>query len=282
MRDPARGRTILAPPWHRPRERAAGGEDETPREEVDVVLSGPITTPNPLGGSFGITWEVLNRWDDPIRRAADEFDAPAPVMKAMIAIESRGQMFDANGQVIVRDDGFGDGLSVGLLQVKPSIWQPLVPDADPFTPDGNIRLGTAIMASAIRQHGSWPDALTKVFFPSNDPNGTTQNAYVACVQALIEEMGEPDAQVVTDAPDPPEFVRFLAPRVFHVRHDAHATGRRRPHRGSPPIREFGPGAALACDGFFHGEVIEGEGRWLRTDERPHLAVHASAIAEPIP
>ena len=259
--------------------------NETPRKEAVVEPTGPIRTLAPWG-PFGFDWENLTRWSGLVRGAAEEFGAPdghpdlapaflARVMTAMMAIESGGVMFRADGSVVVRDDGFGDGLSVGLLQVKPDIWQPLVPDADAFTPEGNVRLGTAIMAQAIRGHGSWEAALTRVYFPSDDPNGTTQNEYVVCVRGLLNEQG-------AFAPPPgPEFVPFAAPRRFRVRLDARATGRRGPSRAATWIRDFGPGEAITCDGFFRGEVIAGEGRWLRTSAVPHLAVHLGALTEPI-
>lgn len=281
------------PRKRRRRKEGQGDDDEPPRREAGAAPSGPITTAAPPGGgSFGITWDELNRWDDLVLAAAtevvDRFAPPemapallATILKAMIAIESRGRMHDANGKVIERDDGFGDGVSVGLMQVKPRLWQGLVPDADPYTPQGNIRLGAAIMAQAIRHHGSWRSALTNVYFPDTDPNRTTQAMYVAAVRGLLDEMGAVGASGGQGAPDGAEFVPFPAPRAFHVRSDTHATGRPGPHRAAAPVREFGPGEAVVCDGFFRGEVVEGEGRWLRTGEPPGLAVHAGAFVEAV-
>ena len=40
-----------------------------------MAPTGPIRAREPNGGSFGITWETLNRWDDAIARAAREFGA---------------------------------------------------------------------------------------------------------------------------------------------------------------------------------------------------------------
>ena len=111
-------------------------------------------------------------------------------MAAVALIESDGNQYWSGGtsgsrsDVVTRDDGFGDGLSVGLLQVKPSIWHHLVPNADVYTPQGNTRLGSAIMAQAIKERGSWEEAIRQDYFPANDPNGTTQNAYVATIRAL--------------------------------------------------------------------------------------------------
>ena len=115
-------------------------------------------------------------------------------MAAMALIESDGNQYWSGGMtgtrsdVVARDDGFGDGLSVGLLQAKPNIWQSLVPDADAYTPQGNVRLGSAIMADAITRRGSWEEAIKQDYFPMNDPNGTTKNAYVQTIRALVREM----------------------------------------------------------------------------------------------
>jgi cell wall-associated NlpC family hydrolase len=232
----------------------------------------------------------LNQWDQLLQNAAAEFGEPSmphtpdlhpatvgPLMKAMMAIESGGRMYDANGEVIVRDDGFGDGLSVGLLQVKPQIWGELAEQlhADPFDPAGNIRLGTAIMADAIDRHGSWEAALTRVYFPSNDPNGTTQNEYVTAVRGLIHEQG------ASGTFSGPTLSLFPAPRDFHVRPDARASGRRGPTLTAAWIKDFGPGAAVACDGVFSGEAVQGDANWLRTSDPEHLAIHASAFLEAI-
>ncbi|MDP9365435.1 MAG: hypothetical protein M3Q10_14630, partial [Chloroflexota bacterium] len=169
--------------------------------------SGPIGPPRPTGGRFGCTWDDLAKHRDLFRRAAAEFPpADANVMACMAAIES-----DANhtrgGKVIERWDNYPqDGPSVGIMQVKPKIWQPLVPDADAYTLEGNIRLGTAVMADAMKRHGGWREALVRVYFPENDPNGTTQNAYVKTVAAMLDEIeaggGRPDPKPKPPKPDP--------------------------------------------------------------------------------
>jgi len=108
------------------------------------------------------------------------------LLKAMGHIESGGT-FNNN---LSRDDGFGDGNSVGIMQVKPSIWGSLVPDANPYDPVGNIRLGAAIMAKSIAQYGSWEAALTNVYFPVNDPNGTTQQMYVDQARQYMQQYSD--------------------------------------------------------------------------------------------
>lgn len=143
---------------------------------------------------YGIPWANVSRWEPAFTNAGAEFGVDPALIAAMAVIESDanqyrgGKTTGARSDVIVRDDGFGDGLSVGMLQPKPGIWQSLAPDADAYTPAGNIRLGAAIMASAITQRGSWEQAIRLTYFPANDPNGTTQNAYVETVRSLMKEM----------------------------------------------------------------------------------------------
>jgi hypothetical protein len=77
------------------------------------------------------------------------------------------------------------------------------------------------------------------------------------------------------------FTPFASPRVFHVLPTARATARPRPDLGSPWVRIFEAGSAVETDGVLRGEVVQGEGRWLRTADPEHLAIHASAFAEAI-
>lgn len=161
-------------------------------------LTGNVRTIRANGSAaYGVPWSNIVRYADFFEDAADEMAVRfkpslsavdlAVLMGAMGIVESDGNQ-TVDGRVVSRDDGFGDGPSVGILQVKPRIWQPLVKDADPNDAQGNIRLGTAIMAQAIAQHGTWQKALTTVYFPSDDPNATTQSAYVKTVTSLIAEM----------------------------------------------------------------------------------------------
>lgn len=170
-------------------------------------LTGTVRTIRANGTKpYGIPWSNVTRFEPAFTNAGKEFGVDPALMAAMAVIES-----DANhvwpdggpkGQVIARDDGFGDGLSVGILQVKPDLWQHLVPDADAWTPEGNIRLGTALMGKAIRQHGSWEAALRRVYFPSFDANGTTQTGYVNAVRSLLAEI----ANNTKPEPKPPSLI----------------------------------------------------------------------------
>jgi murein DD-endopeptidase MepM/ murein hydrolase activator NlpD len=160
---------------------------------------------------YNVPWSNVTRYEPSFTNAGLEFGVDPALMAAMAIVESdANQTWPGTGNVITRDDGFGDGLSVGILQVKPRIWQPLVPDADAFTADGNIRLATAIMAQAITQHGSWEDALRKVYFPDDDPNRTTQNAYIRTVRSLLAEIAN-NTRPVPPAPQPGTATRAVDP-----------------------------------------------------------------------
>lgn len=151
---------------------------------------------------YNVPWSNVTRYEPSFTKAGLEFGVDPALMAAMAIIESdANQTWPGTGTVITRDDGFGDGLSVGILQVKPRLWQDLVPDADAYTADGNIRLGTALMAKAINQHGSWEDALRKVYFPSDDPNRTTQRAYVKAVRSILAEIAN-NTRPAPPAPEP--------------------------------------------------------------------------------
>ncbi len=115
-----------------------------------------------------------------------------------------------------------------------------------------------------------------VYNPSGDTHpvtGLPNNAVRYCNELLTTINRLPLAQ-----PNPPTFTAFATPRVFHVRQGTRATGRSAPLRDPGNIvRTFESGDAIECDGFFRGEVVEGESRWLRTSAEPQLAVHASGV-----
>ncbi|MDQ3125637.1 MAG: NlpC/P60 family protein [Pseudomonadota bacterium] len=137
--------------------------------------------------------QAIDKWDATFIAAGEKYGVDPRVLKAMAVIESGG----AGANTGSRDDGFGDGLSVGMMQVKPKIWGPQYPQYDPYTPEGNIWMGAAIMGENMKQYGGWEGALTNVYFPTTDPNGTTQNMYVDEVNNLVEQMGPLQAAAPT-------------------------------------------------------------------------------------
>ena len=116
-------------------------------------LRGAVQTRRPNREEpFGIPWANVARWEPFFTQAGAEFDVDPFFMGAMTVIESDGNQYWSSGvsgersDVVTRDDGFGAGLSVGLLQVKPAVWQRVAPDAD-----RTRRKGTSAWARR-----SWP------------------------------------------------------------------------------------------------------------------------------
>jgi len=75
------------------------------------------------------------------------------------------------------------------MQVKPWVWQYLVPDANAYNPAGNIRLGVAVLAHLIERYGSWESAIAEGYYPGVSPNGTTPESYVEAMRGLLRELG---------------------------------------------------------------------------------------------
>jgi hypothetical protein len=155
-----------------------------------VVPAGPIRTPNPWnGGSFGAGWNDIGRWAAELEAAARERRLDVRLPAAVMALETQG-IHQRRGQVIeVWDSHPADGPSVGLMQVKPWVWQYLVPTADAYEPAGNIRLGVAVLAHLIARYGSWVRAIAEGYHPGVSSNGTTPSRYVAAIRGLLGELG---------------------------------------------------------------------------------------------
>jgi hypothetical protein len=152
--------------------------------------SGPIRTRNPWnGGSFGAEWSNIGRWAPELEAAARERHLDARLPAAVMALETQG-IHHRGGQVIeIWDSHPADGPSVGLMQVKPWVWQYLVPAADAYEPGGNIRLGVAVLAHLIARYGSWERAIAEGYHPGVSSNGTTPARYVEAVRGLLGELG---------------------------------------------------------------------------------------------
>ena len=154
-----------------------------------------------------------------IQAAANEFGVDPYLLKAMVQIESGG---DANAYRA--SDSYDSAPAVGLMQVKPDYWQHLVPDADPYTPEGNLRLGAAIMGQSIDQYGSWESALTNVYFPGDDINGTSQGSYVGMVNDYMTTMrGNAPAESAYVEPTYSESV-YQEPMYEESGHEGHQHG----------------------------------------------------------
>jgi NlpC/P60 family len=191
------GRIFLGDPYpNRP---------EIPETTVTRVLSqpttlrelrlprGPVTTPNPWnGGDFGALWTDLARWYWELEAAASEQGIDVRLPAAVMMLETQG-IHERDGQVLeVWDHHPQDGPSVGVMQVKPRLWQELVPDANAYEPAGNIRLGVAVLAYWIDQQRGWEGAIANGYHPGVSPNGTTPARYVEAMHGLLGELGWTD------------------------------------------------------------------------------------------
>jgi murein DD-endopeptidase MepM/ murein hydrolase activator NlpD len=169
----------------------------TPPTPVDVLAlpMGNVTTPRPNSTApFNIPWSNVSRWEPSFTKWAKHYGTNPLYLALITIIESdanqykTGKLTGTKAQVITRDDGFRDGLSVGLSQIKPKLWGFMAPTADPYTPDGNIQLATAFLANRLDARGQKiEEVIRRDYFPVNDPNGTTQNAYVDTFRALLTE-----------------------------------------------------------------------------------------------
>lgn len=165
-------------------------------------LKGTVRTLRPNSGTpYGIPWSNVTRYAKHYAEAEDFYTLPRFLNAAMGVVESDSTQ-ERDGVTITRDDGFGDGLSVGIMQVKPQLWQSVAPEADPYQARGNIFLGSALMAQFIKKRGSWQQAIVKDYFPTNDANGTTQSAYVQAVTSLMSEMANQLQATPSPAPPP--------------------------------------------------------------------------------
>ena len=164
--------------------------DSTTPRLLDWLHPGPVVTPTPWnGGSFGAMWTDLEPWGRDLESAAAAHHLDVRLPASIVMLETQG-IHARDGVVIeVWDHHPIDGPSVGLMQVKPWVWQYLVPAADAYEPAGNIRLGTAVLAYLIDRHGSWQRAIAEGYHPGVSPNGTTPARYVEAMRGLLGELG---------------------------------------------------------------------------------------------
>lgn len=113
------------------------------------------------------------------------------------------------------------------------------------------------------------------FAGKNCPYSILRGMHQAYVDRAREIMQHYQTQAGSD------FTPFAVPRVFHVLPAARATARPEPNLASAWVRIIDGGTAVETDGVLRGAVVQGEGRWLRTADPEHLAIHAGAFAEAI-
>lgn len=128
---------------------------------------------------YGIPWTQVSRWEPQFKaavlRVAPDWTAGPLFMSLMSVIESNAQHYTTGkttgtrAEVLVRGaDAYDNVPAVGLMQVKCSFHQWRRPNADCYTPEGNIEVATAIIVDGIKKYGSWEEAIRRIYFPADD------------------------------------------------------------------------------------------------------------------
>lgn len=221
---PATGNTVFGNPSINMPQRTIPGADTSPfppqgqgvGRTSSPVMQGqmPIQQPSPAGGlrampekmgpaynpsspgsggtlgSYGN--QTIDQWDQAFIAAGSKYGVDPTLLKAMMDIESGG-----NGNLSLdqcRDDGTGQ-VSCGPMQIKPGIWGSVgsVPE--------QIDQAAKILADGVAsgKYATHKDALFGIYFPGDDPNGTTQGSYGARVNELQAQMGPYSPSAVPQA-----------------------------------------------------------------------------------
>jgi hypothetical protein len=238
-----------------------------------------------IGGALDGAWDgVIFRWLNPTGRivpiASGPFNGP-----------------EGNGPAFVEAYGV-PAINSRLVSIELSGCSGLA-DAAPFCqgkPETEVT--TAQFESLCRLIAYWHDQAEVPWdqFPVNPARGVVTQmrhfefAKKSCpfpiVRGLTVAYRTRVKEIMRAAQGGDEFTFEAFPatspiRVFTVVAGGVAVGRSRPTRTAAPVRDFPSGTVLEMDGFFRGEPVQGENRWLRTREEPHLAVHRSGVVEPI-
>jgi murein DD-endopeptidase MepM/ murein hydrolase activator NlpD len=183
-------------------------EPKEPKPDRPTKPDKPTTTPGYRIGSYGNA--SIDQWDEAFVAASDfvwdtrKVRIDPRFLKAMMDVETGG-----NGNYPPSQcrpcDGTDCVPACGPMQIKQKYHQYKCPDCSFKTLGGQIALAAHILAYDIQQRGGDAyDALTRVYFPTDDVNGTTQNAYVARIRKLIAAMEEDagDGKPPDPTPDP--------------------------------------------------------------------------------
>jgi len=191
-------------------------QPDPPPPSDTTFPKGNITTKNPINNTaYGIPWTQVSRWFEFFKSAAAEFGISPLDLAAMSVIESNSQHYTTGkttgtkAQVLIRGNDGSGVPSVGMMQVKPLYHQSRVPDADAYTPQGNLRMAAAILGQEAQRLGSVDQAILKAYFPKDDPNGTTQAEYLETKRNLVKEIQAASTPTPPPQPQPTDPYRVL-------------------------------------------------------------------------
>lgn len=110
------------------------------------------------------------------------------ILKAMMHVESGGDGTYPADKCRPKDS-YDDVPACGPMQIKQKYHQAKCPDCDFSTVAGQVALAACILAEWRKRTGKGDiEAITAVYFPGADENGTTQAGYVAKVKQLVKHM----------------------------------------------------------------------------------------------
>jgi hypothetical protein len=240
----------------------------------------PITLQIAFGR--GAPWADVNRHDPFHAKYGVRYDVRPSMLKAMEVIES-------GGQSIPNGNGYPN---FGVMQLTHSWWggpktkwesYADLLGVDFTSPEGQIAIAAYKLGGHAGDTGTPEEIFLREYYPvqggldTPGPDGHTQRQYLQD----MKELGRLITAAATGVSPLPPPVLFPQVRVFHVPAGVTATAREAPNLGSPVVTEFEPGTAISSDGYYIGEELEGEARWLRTSGAQHLAIHKSGLSEPI-
>ena len=243
--------------------------------------TGTIPTTLRIAYGRGAPWADVNRHDPFHAKYGVRYDVRPSMLKAMEVIESGGQSIpNGNGYpnfgVMQLTHSWNGGPKTKWERVAEMLGLPF------REPEGQIAVAAYVLGGHDGDPGTPEDIFLSHYYPTPcldcpGQDGHTPRQYLEDMKEL-ERLITAAATGVSPLPTP---VLFPQVRVFHVPAGVTATAREAPNLGSPVVTEFEPGTAISSDGYYMGEEVEGEARWLRTSGSPHLAIHKSGLSEPI-
>lgn len=197
-----------------------------PAPDVLRFPAGTVKTRTVHGVPYGFPWSDVSRWEPLFTQAGTEFGIAPLLLAAFAVVESNGnhyrtgRRFGTRAEVVTA--GPPGAPSIGIMQVVCFYHAATLPDADCFSPEGNIRLAAKLLAGWIRSEGSWEAALTNKYHPGTDPqSGIGPDTYIRVVRDLIAEVKAswPETTATTTAPPATGGNPYPRPAVYDLERD---------------------------------------------------------------